>query len=333
VYTLTNSPDGNAVLLFARDGDGSLTPAGTFPTGGAGTGAGLGSQSAVVVSDDYRLLFAVNAGSNSISSFRIRRGHELQLVATVPSGGQTPTSLAVHRGLLYVLHAGVPNNITGFTIMRGGNLTPLAGSTRPLSAHSTSPAQVGFDHTGSTVIVTERATNVIDTFTVGANGTLTGPTAHASAGPTPFGFAVNKRNTLLVSEAGAGGGASSYQITAGSTLVPASSMVMTGQRAACWAVVTRNGRFGYVTNAGTGNVSGFALGRTGSASLLDPDGVTAVTGGNPTDVALSHNSRYLFAVVNATNSIAVFAVEADGSLSPRPFLEGAPPGLAGLAAI
>ena len=55
---------------------------------------------------------------------------------------------------------------------------------------------------------------------------------------------------------------------------------MTGQRAACWAVLTPDGRFGYVSNAGRGT-SGFAIGRDGSAELLDADGVTAVTGGNP----------------------------------------------------
>jgi 6-phosphogluconolactonase (cycloisomerase 2 family) len=317
--------------MYARGADGALTPAGSFPTGGNGTGAGLGSQGAVVVSDDHRLLFAVNAGSNSISSFRIRPGG-LELAGTVPSGGAMPTSVAVHHGLLYVLNAGVPNIITGFTVGGDGSLAPLAGSTRPLSAASTSPAQVGFDDEGQTVIVTERATNQIDTYVVGSDGRLTEPFVHASARPTPFGFAVDKRDTLLVSEASAGSGASSYRIRPAGALTPVSSMVMTGQRAACWAVVTKNGRNGYVTNAGTGNISGFAIGQDGSASLLNADGVTAVTGGNPSDVAVSHDSRYLYARVAATNAIAVFAIGADGALAPLPSLTGTPAGLAGLAA-
>jgi hypothetical protein len=125
VYTLTNSPAGNAVLVYGRGGDGSLTPAGSFATGGAGSGAGLGSQNAVIVSDDHRWLFAVNAGSNSISSFRIRPGQRLELVDTVASGGSMPTSVAFRRGLLYVLNAGVPNNTTGFTVAGDGTLTPL----------------------------------------------------------------------------------------------------------------------------------------------------------------------------------------------------------------
>jgi 6-phosphogluconolactonase (cycloisomerase 2 family) len=96
------------------------------------------------------------------------------------------------------------------------------------------------------------------------------------AGSTPFGFAIGKRNTLLVSEAGAGGGASTYRVDDGDLEV-ISAMLVTGQRAACWAVITPNGRFGYITNAGTGNSSGVAISRKGSASFLSPDGTTAVT--------------------------------------------------------
>lgn len=332
VYVLTNAPGpaGNNVLAYTRFEDGSLSPAGSFASGGNGSGAGLGSQNAVTVSDNHQWLFAVNAGSNSVSSFRISSGG-LQLADTESSGGTLPISVAFRRGLLYVLNAGVPNNVTGFTVGGDGTLTQIPDSSRPLSGDSTNPAQVGFNDDGTVLVVTEK-TNQIDTYTVGSDGLLTGPNVHPSAGPTPFGFAVDKRNTLFVSEAGNGGGASSYRIGADGSLTPSSSMVMTGQRAACWAIVTKNGRFGYVTNAGTGNISGFAIGTDGSASLLNADGVTATTGGNPTDVALSANSRYLYARVAATSSIAVFAIGSDGSLTALPALTGTPGGLVGLAA-
>jgi 6-phosphogluconolactonase len=331
VYALTNAPSGNAVVVYSRSGDGSLEPAGTVATGGNGTGAGLGSQDAVIVSDDGRLLFAVNAGSNSVSSFRIRESG-LELVDTAPSGGSTPTSVTFHRGLLYVLNAGVPNNISGLTVSRDGELTPIPGSSRPLSGENTAPAQVGFSDDGDVVIVSERATNLLVTYTVGSGGLLGAPIVHASAGPTPFGFAVTKRDALFVSEAGAGGGASSYRIHEDGGLETVSSNVMTGQRAACWAVATKNGRFGYVTNAGTGNISGFAIAPTGESTLLDADGVTATTGGNPTDAALSNNSRFLYVRVSALSEIAIFRIASDGSLEALEPLTGTPAGLAGLAA-
>jgi 6-phosphogluconolactonase len=330
VYAITNAATGNSVAVYNRAGNGGLTPAGVFASGGAGTGAGLGSQGAVIVTEDQRFLFAVNAGSNSVSSFRIVPDG-LVLADTVSSGGQLPTSLAFHYGILYVLNAGIPNNISGFTVDRPGKISPLPGSTRPLSAASTNPAQVGFSDDGAFLIVSERATNLLDVYSIDRDGRAAGPFVQVSSGPTPFGFAVDKRNTLLVSEAGAGGGASSYRITAAPGLIPISSMVTTGQSAACWAVVTKNGRYGYVINAGTGNISGFSIGHDGTATLLDTNGVTAETGGNPTDAALSHDSQYLYVRVAALNHIAIFRVKPDGSLAALPPLTGTPAGLAGLA--
>jgi 6-phosphogluconolactonase (cycloisomerase 2 family) len=328
VFTLTNAPAGNAVVAYRRGPAGALTPAGTYPTGGVGTGAGLFSQGAIVVTDDRRFVLAVNAGSNSISVFRVRH-NGLQLVDTQPSRGVMPTSIAVRNGLVVVLNAGQPNNISGFLLGPFGRLYPIPGFTAPLSAAQTNPAQVGFSHDGDTLLVTERATNLISTFSVD-HFELDGPYPTPSAGPTPFGFAVGSRNTVLVSEAGAGGGASTYRVKR-DRLTPVSSAIMTGQRAACWAVLTPDGRFGYVSNAGTGNISGFAIGRDGSAELLDADGVTAVTGGNPTDMAMSDDGRYLYVRVANLSAIAVFRVGRDGALTPLPSLAGTPSGLVGLA--
>jgi 6-phosphogluconolactonase (cycloisomerase 2 family) len=326
---VTNAPGGNAVVVYRRAADGSLTFDGTYPSGGAGTGAGRMSQNALGVTDDQRFVLTVNAGSNSISSFRI--GHDgLELIDTEPSGGVMPTSIAARDGLVFVLNAGVPNNISAFHLRDQGRLERIQEFTRPLSAAFTSPAQVAFSDDGGALLVTERATNTISVFTID-RGVLEGPFLTPSAGPTPYGFAVGPRNTVFVSEAGAGGGASTYRLRRNGDLDAISSNVMTGQRAACWAVLTPDGRFGYVTNAGTGNISGFAIGRDGSAELLDANGVTAATGGNPTDMAMSEDGRYLYARVGATTTIAVFRIGRDGRLVALPALTGTPAGLAGLA--
>src|SRR5256886_6540858 len=67
VYTLTNQVAGNAVAVFTRGADGRLTAAGTVATGGAGTGASLGSQSAVSLSHYGPPPVAVNARSNRVA--------------------------------------------------------------------------------------------------------------------------------------------------------------------------------------------------------------------------------------------------------------------------
>ena len=189
VYAMTNELTGNRIAVYDRAGDGTLTLAGTVPTGGLGSGAFEGSQNSLILSPNSHLLFAVNPGSNDISVFKVGPAG-LTLVDRTPSGGLTPTSLTLHANLLYVLNAmGIPN-ISGFTVGAAGTLSPLSGSTRTLTGGSASvPAEVGFDPTGTVLAVTERNTRIIDTYTVGADGRASGPTANTSSGDEPFGFA------------------------------------------------------------------------------------------------------------------------------------------------
>src|SRR6266700_8009442 len=143
VYTLTNQVAGNAVAVFDRAADGTLTAAGTIATGGTGTGGGLGSQGAVALSDDGRRLFAVNAGSNDVSVFSVGPAG-LSLASRTASGGTLPISLTVHGNALYVLNAGGAGNISGFTVGTTGELTPIPGSIQPFSGTNVGPAQVSF---------------------------------------------------------------------------------------------------------------------------------------------------------------------------------------------
>ena len=69
---------------------------------------------------------------------RSRAAH-FELVDTIGSGGDQPISLTVDDHLLYVLNAGGAGNITGFTFSRNDGLSPLSGSTRPLSGSGTGP--------------------------------------------------------------------------------------------------------------------------------------------------------------------------------------------------
>lgn len=325
VYTLTNSASGNAVLAYARGADGTLTYAGSYATGGLGSGAALGSQGAVVLSDDGRQLVAVNSGDSTVSLFDVQPGG-LELDATVPSGGSHPISATLHGGLLYVLNGG---GIAGFAVGQH-SLTPIAGSTRPLGAGSAGPAQVQFSPDGTLLAVTEKASQTIDVYPVGAGGVAGAPVVSASAGATPFGFDFDNRGHLLVSEAG--GSASSYSVSgAGATAI--SGAVPTHQGAPCWLVVSKNGRFAYTANAAAGTISGFAVAADGSLSLLDPSGASAVVGAgsHPLDEAFSGNGRYLFDLADGAHRIAAFRVADDGSLTPAGSV-AVPAGAAGLAA-
>ena len=336
VYTLTNSPSGNAVAVFDRAADGSLTPAAVVSTGGVGTGAGLGSQGALVL--DGRRLFAVNAGSNTISALRVGRGTKVSLTDVARSRGANPISLTVHGPLLYVLNAGnatMPANIHGFLALFG-QVIPLPGSSRPLSTGAPGPAQIEFTPNGRHLVVTEKETNRIVTYRVGPFGYAGGPNAQPSAGETPFGFAFDRRGHLIVSEAF--GGApdasvlSSYNVASNGTITAIDPNVATTETAACWVVVTKDGRFTYTTNTGSNSISGYAIDAGGGLELLDADGRTAATGAGPIDAALSRGDRFLYTLNDGDDEIEAFAVNADGSLDVLGAVGGLPTGSVGLAA-
>jgi 6-phosphogluconolactonase (cycloisomerase 2 family) len=333
VYTLTNSAAGNAVLVFDRAGDGTLTPAGAVPTGGLGSGAGLGSQNAVALSHNGKRLFAVNAGDNTISAFRVKHDGLDQLGGPVSSGGVNPISLTVHGHLLYVLNAGgggSPGNITGFEVEHDG-LDPIAGSTRPLSGASVGPAQVQFSPNGKLLVVTEKATNLIDTYVVGSHGLVSGPNPQASAAATPFGFAFDKHGDLIVSDAVGGSpgasGLSSYDVSKSGVLTAITPFLGDTQTAACWVVTTKDGRFAYTTNTGSNTISTYRI-DDGSLSLRNPTGAT--TGAGPIDAALSSNSQYLYALV--AGAINAYSVAKNGALTPISGAGGLAAGAVGLAA-
>lgn len=313
VYTITNAASGNAVVVYARAADGTLSPAVTYPTGGTGTGASLGSQGAVALGEDGRVLFAVNAGSNDISVFRVGQSG-LTLATRFPSGGIQPTSLTLRNNMVYVLNTGGDGNITGFRITRRAGITPIAGSTQPLSGTATAPAQVSFSPDGRSLIVSERATNLLGVYPVDRNGVAGAGTTYPSAGGTPFGFAFRYDNTLFVSEAAAPGSASSYRLGRSGKLRLVSGALATHQGAPCWAVVTADGRFGYTGN-GAGSVSGFRIARDGSISLLNADGATAVVNTGVNDIALSNNNRYLYVLgTGAAPELHAYRVRRDGQL-------------------
>jgi len=157
VYTETNASGGNAVLACARAGDGSLTAIGSFATGGLGSGGGLGSQGAVTLAGDGRWQLAVNAGSNDISTFRVRDDGGLVLTDHTDAAGTDPVSLTANGHVVCVLDAGGSGNIAGFRLA-GGSLHHLAGSGRPLSGLARNPAEIAFSTDGEFLVATERAT-------------------------------------------------------------------------------------------------------------------------------------------------------------------------------
>jgi len=324
VFVSTNGLNGNAVVAFARGADGTLTPTGTFATGGTGIGGvgdPLASQFVVALTHDAKFLIVANAGSNDVSSFAVDGG-SLTLLDRASSGGNRPVSVTISNGYVYALNT-VSNTIGVLALGNDGSLTALPGKTKALAAGANGAAAVRANPTGSLVVVTERVSNRLESFAVNQDGSLGDPVLTAAAGTTPFGFDFTTRGQVIVSEAGSAS-ASSYETNANGSLSVVSAASPTLQQATCWLIVNNSGRFAYTANAGTANITGFSVDAKGTLTRLTASGVTGDlgAGAQPLDLDMSHNGDFLYVMKNGTGTVGAFAVNGDGSLTPLPDTPG-----------
>jgi 6-phosphogluconolactonase (cycloisomerase 2 family) len=358
VYTQSNNPAGNTVIFFQRNQDGTLTQRGEVPTGGLGADNQppfsfpvVDASQSVRLSPGGHLLFVVNGGDSSLSSFVITPSGPVLAdhVATGPAGS-LPISVDIHGNLVYVLNE-LSGNITGFTVSDDGTLTPIPGSTQSLSTPGPSgvAAQIGFSPDGRAINVTERLTNLIDTFPM--HGGVPGPAvASPSTGHQPFGFTYHHPDDLIVTnanaQAGFVGSASSYDLNAGNTppLTPISGPVANGSFAPCWIVLTKNEKWAFVANTlgsilGTGqDISTYAVSPHGTLTF---DHNTLGTTGFTSDIDISEDGHYLYVlqpsnVLPAANTSHIDEYTVDQQTGDLTFLGSTPSNLtsslSGLAA-
>jgi 6-phosphogluconolactonase (cycloisomerase 2 family) len=348
VFTMNNAAAANYVIAFSRDDDGRLVRRDSVATGGRGSGPHpmfntdpLESQDALILSDDNRFLFAVNAGSSEVSSFRVTSGG-LTLVSRVSSGGQFPVSVAQRAGLLYVVNANGGGSISGFRVGTDGGLTAIANSTRPLSgAAMPGPGSIRISPDARLLVVTEKPTNRLVIYPLGADGLPGARAVVASPGPTPFGADFDPAGRYILSQGNIGpmrAAVPDGSTLSSSTLSATGLSVVTGaaattETAACWIEITPDGRFAYTTNTGSGSITGFSISASGALVSLTADGKTGVTGMGTQPLDMAYADGFLYALTSGNGGIHAFSVGSNGSLTALPGITGAlPVSVTGLAA-
>jgi 6-phosphogluconolactonase len=379
VYVMTNLTSGNTVIVFNRNEDGALTKIQEAATGGLGSGPGvlppplppnhpgpdpLQSQDAIKLTQDGRYLLVANSGSNEISVFAVT-DDGLSLTDKVASGGSFPNSIATHEDLVYALNAGEspdhPNgsaaNIAGFLVNSVGKLHSISNSIRVLSSDA-GASEVLFSPDGKQLIVTEMFTNTIDMFSVGKDGLMGSKISIPSNNPTPFGASFGRNNVLALTEIDVivvngrrqgvpnASTVSSYQVTGAGTLEIISKSIPSVRTGSCWLRFSKDGRFAYSADTGSGTISIFGVSPQGELSLVG----LANTGGAfsaPLDLDVTQDGRFLYVLIplglvehvppilplpSGTGRIQGFRVERDGSLTPVNTVGGLPLSSQGIVA-
>lgn len=318
LYTQTNATGNNQVMIFRHTWTGALTYVGAVSTGGSGNGKSLSSQGALAIDRQQNRLFAVNAGSNSLSMFSIDPSNgNLTLLDNEPLQAVTPVSVTVNGNYVYVVNEG-SNNIRGVEVIGGNSLVLLSNSSKVLSSSGAGPAQISFSPDGNWLHVTEKNKNFIRTFPVNAGGYAQPGSNTAAAGKTPFGFCYGRNNTLVVTHAEANAAGQSvganYAGNNSNTLSIVNGSIATSQSGSGCVAGTVFGRYAFVTNNISNNISSYYIAPSGNLVLVN--GSAAATGNAPTDICLSNSNLFVYAINSGDGTISAYLRSVLGGLIP-----------------
>jgi 6-phosphogluconolactonase (cycloisomerase 2 family) len=318
LFVQTDNTAGNQVVAYHRNVGGTLTLAGTYDTGGLGgqlTGSvvdHLASQGSLTYDPAHGLLYAVNAGTNTVTVFAAS-GDRLHRRQIIGSGGAFPVSVTVHGNLVYVLNALKGGSVQGYRVA-GGLLHHIAGSRRPLHLNPTAtpqftntPGQVAFSPDGTQVIVTTKANgDDVDVFAVGPSGRLSAsPAVNSLPNAVPFAIAFDPAGHLVIAESGTPTALASFTLNADGTITQI-DQVPSGQAATCWVAASR-GRL-FASNAGSATVSRYVSSPTGQLALRGQTGTDPGT----VDAAAGPHGRYLYVQTGGKGIVDEFRIQHSG---------------------
>jgi DNA-binding beta-propeller fold protein YncE len=244
--------------------------------------------------------------------------------------------LVVALSLAWVAHAGgtvyVSNasdaTISPFSVSVDGSLTPIACTPASNCATADDPEAEAVSPSGRFLYVATGTPGGVSIFAIGAGGAVSpiacSPPSNCATGGNTFGLAITPSGRFLyVTNSSPMNSVSAFAIGADGTLAPIpcspATNCNTGDDPAGVAV-DPTGRFLYVANDGAASVSIFAIQANGSLVPVSCDPATSCHAGTgPNGVKVSPSGRFLYVTNNSSSgSVSVFAIGADGSLTPVP---------------
>lgn len=301
LYTQTNAAK-NEIIHYARKADGTLIEIERVASGGKGTNGSkpltgeesapdsLTSAGAVAMTPEHDMLFSVNAGDSSVSSFKVGADGRLTLVDRQPTGETAAPSSLTYNGkthTLYVLHTFGPNHIRSFKVI-GGKLVPTgqAYTANTPEFNNRIPTQIISSPDGRFVLVDvlfNAPPRVVDgspvltpsnaatkdglmVYPVKDDGSLGPVVVNDAGGPTPFSLAfLNGSTNTFVNTLAAASGAVLSTLDADGKVssTPLASVDLSpapnGPAETCWVSLSPDNHYAYATNFGLGNLTSFSI--------------------------------------------------------------------------
>jgi 6-phosphogluconolactonase (cycloisomerase 2 family) len=339
LFVETDAASGNSVLSYQRASDGTISFAGSYPTGGNGATAAnatadpLASQAGLLLVNNDSELLAVNAGSDTVTVFAVD-GTNLTAIQQISSGGLFPDSIAANGRFVAVLNAGGAGSVAEFTWFNG-RLFTVPGQIRSLGLSNTTPpdfhhgvGQVGYTPNGQHLVITGKLSdNSYLVYNVSNNGVLSSNAVVTPAvNALPFSFTFDGAGNLVATEA-SNSSVSTYSVNANGSLTNLGT-VSDGGAALCW-ISGANGYF-YGSNAGSGTISSFDENSAGVPELVNATAATAHAG--TTDSTVSPDGDFLYVESGGAGTVDVYAIGAAGALTQIETIFNIPVASEGIAA-
>lgn len=334
VYTETNDPAGNQLVVLKAGSTGLLTQRQLVDAGGLGLGEHITSGASVVVSPDGCRVAAVNAASGAVAVFTVEANGRVAFAGSASAGGAQTISVALHGRTLAALSTTPGGSSTIQTFRLGTRrVTPIPGSLQRVGT-ATDGGQIAFTARGRYLVVTTRKSQGIVTFRVGDDGVPTPAESLVPDAPLwPYGFALTPGNQAVVSLADVrepvSGAYGSYAITSAGGITQVTAP-LPNQPAACWVAIAPDGAYAWGVNFESKQVVTLSVAKTGAIAQVG----SVSNGTSPgRDLAVSADGRFAYLLRPDAKDVYVYRIGAKGALtlagsSPTPATAGATAGIA-----